>query len=368
VRIGLVVPGFSANAGDWCIPALRHLARCLAERDDVRVIAIRYPYRRARYTIDGAETVALGGASRRGLGTLALWRSALRLLRAEHARRPFDVLHAFWATESGLLAAIAGRVLGVPSLISLAGGELVALRDIDYGDQRIAWERVKIAASLRLARGLSAGSRQMTALAQRQISGRQVHLAPLGVDLSLFNPGGTRRPITDGVSRIVHVGALTRVKDQANLLRAFSLVRRELPAARLDVCGDGPLAGELQRLSDSLGLDGSVSFRGELDHAQLPTAYRAASAFVLSSRHEAQSMVALEAAACGVPLVGTRVGVMPELTRSVVPVGDYVSLAQTLISTLPVEQTDPAEPVRARFGLKTCTDRFRELYASLIAR
>src|ERR1051326_8589210 len=113
MNIGLVVPGFSADATDWCIPALRHLARTLAARDDVRVLALRYPYSAGRYEIDGAEA-------------LALWRPILQALRFEHARRRFDVLHAFWATESGLLAALAGRILGVPTLVSLAGGELVA--------------------------------------------------------------------------------------------------------------------------------------------------------------------------------------------------------------------------------------------------
>ena len=48
MRVGLVVPGFSAHADDWCIPALRHLARALATQDDVRVIAVRYPYRASR--------------------------------------------------------------------------------------------------------------------------------------------------------------------------------------------------------------------------------------------------------------------------------------------------------------------------------
>src|ERR1051326_8511797 len=137
MNIGLVVPGFSADATDWCIPALRHLARTLAARDDVRVLALRYPYSAGRYAIDGAEVLSLGGGLAHGAATLELWRTILQALRFEHARRRFDVLHAFWATESGLLAALAGRILGVPTLVSLAGGELVAARDIGYGDQRI---------------------------------------------------------------------------------------------------------------------------------------------------------------------------------------------------------------------------------------
>ena len=49
MRVGLVVPGFSADAAIGAFPALRHLARGLAAGDDVRVVAVRYPYRAARY-------------------------------------------------------------------------------------------------------------------------------------------------------------------------------------------------------------------------------------------------------------------------------------------------------------------------------
>ena len=189
MRVGLVTPGFSADADDWCIPALRHLARALATHDDLRVIAVRYPYRASRYTVEGADVIAVGGAERRGAATLGVWRRTLDVLRTEHRRRAFDVLHAFWATESGLLTAIAGQVLRIPTVVSLAGGELVALPEIGYGDQRVAWERLKVRASLRLASAVTAGSHHLLALAARHVAHNRLHRAPLGVDLDLFKPG-----------------------------------------------------------------------------------------------------------------------------------------------------------------------------------
>jgi glycosyltransferase involved in cell wall biosynthesis len=361
VRIGLVVPGFSADASDWCIPALRHLARSLASKDEVRVFAVRYPYRAARYTIDGSQVTALGGGLSHGARTLELWRDTLRVLRAEHLRRPFDVLHAFWATESGLLAALAGRVLGVPTLVSLAGGELVALREIDYGDQRLAGERLKIAASLRLATHVTAGSDLLRRRAERHLHDRRrVHVAPLGVELSLFTPSSS---VAAHQRRVVHVGTLMPVKDQATLLRAFSLVHHQLTDACLEIVGDGPLAADLRRMAASLGIESSVKFRGEIDHAALPAIYRDASACVVSSRHEAQCMVALEAAACGVPLAGTRVGVVPELTNAVAPIGDHQALAQVIVATL-CGSDQGAAGLATTFGLEPCAERFRALYAN----
>jgi glycosyltransferase involved in cell wall biosynthesis len=383
LRVGLVVPGFSADSQDWCIPALRHLARCLATRDDVRVIAVRYPYRAARYQVDGAHVLAIGGALSSGPATLELWRRTLGVLRDEHRRRPFDVLHAFWATESGLLAALAGRLLGVPTLVSLAGGELVGFEDIAYGDQRIAWERLKIHASLRLASATSAGSRYLQAIAERHVAADRVHYAPLGVDLTMFAPlassGSTARCSRSASAlpraRVVHVGTLTAVKDQATLLRAFARLRGELPCATLDIAGDGPLRAELERLVAELDLGDAVRFYGEVDHARLADLlYRGAGVFVLSSRHEAQGMVAIEAAACGLPVTGTRVGVIPELAAvgdSLAPAGAVEPLAAALAATLaqsPGSIGAACAAARGQFGLEACTTRFRGLYQRLTAR
>ena len=81
MRIGLVLPGFSADPNDWCIPALRHLVARLVQTDDVRVIAIRYPYRASRYDVFGAEVTAIGGARREGLSNLGVWRRTLATCR-----------------------------------------------------------------------------------------------------------------------------------------------------------------------------------------------------------------------------------------------------------------------------------------------
>jgi glycosyltransferase involved in cell wall biosynthesis len=370
VRVGLVLPGFSAHQADWCIPALRHFARQLACTDDVRVIALRYPYTRSRYHVDGVETISLGGGLSHRAATLELWRTGLRALRAEHRRRPFDVLHAFWATESGLLAALAGRWLRVPSLVSLAGGELVRLSDIDYGDQRLAWERLKVSASLRLASAVSAGSQLLLGLAARRVPSARLHLAPLGVDLERFAPAAPSPAVQPGAPRLVNVATLTRVKDQRTLLRAFDLLRRETGRpVRLEVVGAGPLRDKLELLAHQLGIEASVRFRGEVDHAALPDVYRGAGAFVLSSRYEAQNMASLEAAACGVPLAGTRVGVLPELTSALAPVADPSALAQAMAATLAADPPPATrlEAVRARYGLQACTNRFRTLYAQLLA-
>jgi glycosyltransferase involved in cell wall biosynthesis len=193
--------------------------------------------------------------------------------------------------------------------------------------------------------------------------------APLGVDLRLFKAA---EPFADG-PRLVHVGALTPVKDQATLLHAFAELHRRVPEVRLDIAGRGPLRDGLQRLAVQLGVADDVVFRGEVAHDALPEVYAVASAFVLSSRHEAQGMVALEAAACCRPVVGTRVGVLPELepaAGAIASVGDAVGLADRLSSVLEDRRARGSaarELVEREFSLDGCAERFRGIYRQLLS-
>jgi glycosyltransferase involved in cell wall biosynthesis len=114
-----------------------------------------------------------------------------------------------------------------------------------------------------------------------------------------------------------------------------------------------------------------VCFRGAADHAALPRLYRDAGVFIVSSRHEAQCMVALEAAACGIPVVGTNVGVLPEVTVSgarTVPVGDAGGLAVAISSAIANDKGvggSLASFVQNEFSLEASANRFRSVYAAL---
>jgi glycosyltransferase involved in cell wall biosynthesis len=373
VRIGLILPGFSAGPDDWCIPALRDFARCLASRDDVRVLALRYPQRAGRYELFGARVTALGGNTRRGIGSAGVWRAALAYLITEHRRERFDVLHAFWATESGAVAALAGRILGIPTVVSVAGGELVALAAIGYGDQLVAFERLKVRLALSLARRVTVGSAYLGRLVQPRLprSTGVADWAPLGVDLELFRRAKGGEPA--GPARLLHVGSLVPVKDQATLLRAAGELARWGYDFRLDLAGSGPRKPYLQTLAHDFGIEQRVTFHGEVAHDALPSLYARAAVFVLTSLHEAQSLVALEAAASGLPVVGPPVGLIPELApdAAVLVPGDPDALAGALATLLDDPERRRAmgragrAQVESSYDLATCVERFRKIYQSL---
>jgi glycosyltransferase involved in cell wall biosynthesis len=197
---------------------------------------------------------------------------------------------------------------------------------------------------------------------------------PLGVDLAMFAPG--RAPRNASRTRILHVASLSGVKDQATLLSAAAALEERGYAFQLDVVGTGPLEPELRSLARCLGLSETICWRGAVPHDQMPRAYQRADLFVLSSRHEAQGMVALEAAACGVPVVGTAVGVIPELRPAArtIGVGDAGGLADgmaELVEDAPSRARSGCavrERAVAEYSIELCITRFLDLYRDVGVR
>lgn len=134
LSVGIVTPGWSAPDGEPALPALSDLVDRLAVDHDVRVVALRYPPVVGAYARGGIAVYPLAGGARAGpLGRGFLLGRAVETLRRMHATRPFDLLHAFWADEAGAAAVVAGRLLRLPVIVSVLGGELQALDDIGYG-------------------------------------------------------------------------------------------------------------------------------------------------------------------------------------------------------------------------------------------
>ena len=191
MKIALVVPGFSSHERDWCIPALLNYVRELRQHADVCVFSLRWPERRAAYEVFGARVVVLGGPRRLGVRVVDLWARALRAINAEHRRRPFDVVHAFWADEPGWVAWLAGAWLRRPLVVSLAGGELVALPAIGYGLQLLPGRRLMTSWILQRAAAITAGSDYLLGLARAKLPAqpaRRLRRAPLGIDTDLLVP------------------------------------------------------------------------------------------------------------------------------------------------------------------------------------
>jgi glycosyltransferase involved in cell wall biosynthesis len=368
VRIGFVVPGGVDRGGrERVIPALLRLIEPLAIRHQVVVFALGQEEAAGEWPLLGAQVVDLGRPARYPIPGLGVLARARQLSRALRRNGPFDVLHAFWASPCGFLAVAAARGQ-TPVVISLAGGELAAIPEIGYGCGLVRSERVKVAIALRRAAAVTAASGPMVRAAAA--AGVLATLVPLGVDAAGFVPR-SRRAEGEPLG-LLHLGSLNRVKDPATLLQAFALARRHVPALRLDLVGEDILAGEAQALASRLGLEGSVTFHGWLAQEDVRPLLARTDLLVVSSRHEAGPVALVEAAACGVPAVGTAVGHVAEgdgVRSLAVPVGRVDALAEAIVAL------STNEPLRRRMGeaaLSWALDndasrtaaRFEELYCA----
>jgi glycosyltransferase involved in cell wall biosynthesis len=170
---------------------------------------------------------------------------------------------------------------------------------------------------------------------------------------------------------LLNVKRLHPLADHATLLSAMDLVRRQRPDARLLVAGSGELEAELKARTVSLGLGDSVRFLGLVPNAEVARLQAAADLFVLSSELEATPTVALEALACGTPVVSTdnpggiELGALFGDDVTVVPRQDPPAFAQAVLAHLeaPRRTRDAsAALVGQRFRLPGVVDRYLQLY------
>ena len=361
-----MVPGGVDPSGERrVIPALLALLRRLAAQHQVFVFALWQDERTASWDLHGAQVLNVGRGRTR-------WR-ALRAILAEHRRQRFDVVHAFWSGAPGLVAVAAARRLGIPSLVHVAGGELVALPDIGYGSvTRRA--RLREWTQLHLASVVTAASAPMVArLADWGIDALRV---PLGVDLAQWPAREPQRRPPGRPARVVHVASLNRVKDQTTLLQAFARLRASGVDFTADIVGEDTLHGEIQALAATLQLTDIVRFHGFKVQRELWPLVAGSDLLLMSSRHEAGPLAVLEAGALGVPTVGTAVGhILEWAPRAALaaPPQDAAGLAQAAARLLQHEDERLRLAHEARsLALMEDADytarRFQQIYEEVTAR
>jgi glycosyltransferase involved in cell wall biosynthesis len=331
-RIAVITHG-GIIGGDFNqgVPALVELFGRLGERYDITVYQAARPESPAP-----ARPFAVRTFGRR----LANPRLFLALLR-DHTRHPYELVHGLWG-GSGYIAVWAARLLRVPSVVTLLGGEVANLPEIAYGgltDKRKA---------RRLEHVCDRATTVVTLSRFQDAKLKEVHavdssVVPLGVDTQRF--AFQDRPI-EVPCQFIHVANLTEVKDQTTLIKTFALLRARIDC-RLTIVGPDHLGGELHRLVDSMGLNRDVTFTGAVRHAELPRYFERADVLLHTSLYESLAVVALEAMASGVVVCGTAVGILSDLNGvgclAVAP-GDSVELAQGVLRLL----ADPKELARMR--------------------
>ena len=227
-------------------------------------------------------------------------------------RRQVDVIHSQGSVEF-LAALAAARMFDVPTVLTVQGSIFARDRHLDYSPLGVRLLRFANRFSFRRADRLICISREMRdcALYTGAQANRIVQI-PNPIDLASFTP--SVQPVTP-TNCSLFVGALRPQKGVQHLLRAVPIVADRVPDVRFILVGDGPERQRLESMAEALGLRGKVQFEGRQPREQLARYYQSAFLSVVPSLSEPQGIVVLEALACGVPVVGSNVGGIPEMVQ-----------------------------------------------------
>lgn len=329
MRIGLVIPGgLDATGVERSIPALQWLVAGLARQHVVEVVSLRQEAAPRSYDVHGVHVHDLGLAGRRGPGAVAsaMARAAAWL----SGREAVDVWHGLWLGTPAAIAVAAAAWQRRPVVASVMGTEFA-----DASTNRPTRPRAGRALArwtARRAACVTAGSAFQATQARRL--GIECTVVPLGVPREWFTSAPQQ---ARGGQRLLHVGDLNRWKDQVTLLDAFAIVRAHHPGAHLDIAGIDTLNGAIQRAATARGLGEAVTFHGKVGRGAVRALCLGATLLVMSSLHESQCVAVVEAAALGLPTVGTRVGLISDgdaTWTQAVPVGNASALAAAVLALL----------------------------------
>ncbi len=247
--------------------------------------------------------------------------------------RRFSVVHGFWAHPSGFLAVLVGKLFRIKSIVSVLGGDAIALPEIKYGQLQGILSRKLIFWTLREANEVVL----LTKYLENNLNAygflrKGIKIIPWGIDTNLFH---YRQKQMDNVIEFLHIGNLYPVKDQETLLRAFKIISESIPA-HLTIVGEGICEDSLKVLMVQMNLLQSVTLRGQLPYEQLPSLYHKSDILLHTSLSEGQCEVVTEAMSCGVLVCGTKVGLMYDLPTCcvAVPIRDYEGLAMHVVELL----------------------------------
>lgn len=332
MRIAIVVTGGLHPSGtEQVVPSWLALFERLAKSHEIHAFVLRHLPHPQDYQLRGFSVHDLGRPS--ASAGLTRWAQERALARALDAHGPFELIHGFWADPAGLLAARAGRRLRIPSVVTCDSGEFVSLPAIKYGSQRTWRGRQAVTEACATASCVHVCTRYMSALAgARNIKTTIIPLTSVTSQAATLKPAA-RRP-SEAPFRMIQVASLSPVKNQRLLLDTLRIVRESVDA-KLDLVGEDTMSGALQQHASQIGVDGHVTFHGFLAQDKVTDLLTTADLYVQTSLHEAAGVSVLEAAAAGVPTVGTLAGYVADWAPlKAMSVGDAIaeSLADAIVT------------------------------------
>jgi glycosyltransferase involved in cell wall biosynthesis len=252
--------------------------------------------------IEGADVINLRPSRRLGkLGYLAVIGKVRSYV---HSLQP-DLLHAHYATSYGVLGALCRYR---PFMISVWGSDV-----FDFPKKSFL-HRALLKFNLNSADIIGSTSRIM-ATETALYTHRPIHITPFGVDTALFTP---KKDTLPSVEKELTLGIVKKLEPKYGvhiLLEVFIHLASRYPKARLLIVGSGSQENALRRRAEESGLNHRITFVPEQPHHMIPELLHKIDIFVAPSTLASESfgVAIVEASACGIPVVASRIGGLPEV-------------------------------------------------------
>ncbi len=253
------------------------------------------------------------------------------------AEQQLDLLHVHYAIPHAVSAFLARQICSYPfRYITTLHGTDTRLVGLDPSYRPIT------KFSLERSDGLTAVSHYLADSTREDFAlTREIEVLPNFVDTTRFRRRELPACYRENFARVdefllVHVSNMRPVKRITDIVHAFDLIHRAVPT-RLVFVGDGPDRAEAEQLACELGIADRILFTGNMAHVENVLAV--ADLFLLASETESFGLAPLEAMSCAVPVVGYRVGGVPEVvqhgvTGLLAPVFDIPALAHCALELL----------------------------------
>jgi len=359
MKIALLTEKYTPDIGGLAISSER-LARLLTSAEhNVRVFAptLNLPPSEKRIINSNGISLLRFGAHKRVDDTLVDW---FELIKKEHKRESFDVLHGYFLTQAGFVTTYAGKYLSIPSIVSIRGNDI----------ERAAFDPSKFSHTMYALQNADAVTTNATELVRKAKAfvDREIVLIPNGIDSENFKPLANLEKFRDTLkylpplttdekswtqskstspfqSRIQNpiigfVGELREKKGLKTLLTAYSEVNKQKPTSLMivGVVRDGEDRKYFKDHFEAHPND-RIFVTGMISHNGLPAYYSTIDVFVHPSLRDGMPNAVMEAMACERAIIATGVGGVADVIKDrengiIVPVNDAESLSKSILELL----------------------------------
>jgi glycosyltransferase involved in cell wall biosynthesis len=337
MNIALLTEKYTPDIGGLAISTERYAGLLACAGHKVRVFCPSpnlSPSESRTYTRNGIAVTRFG-AHKRVDDTLVDW---FERVVEEHRQSSFDVLHAYFLSQAGFVAAYAGNYLHIPSVVSIRGNDI----------ERAPFDPGKLSHVLYALEHASAVTANATVLREkaRALFDREFILVPNGVDCDLFRPMPRNTTLVEalglmGDDKIIgFVGELREKKGLAALLHTYAQLLKTQTASLLIV--GSVRAEEDKYLFDELRSsipDARIIVTGYVSNRDLPSYYSVMDVLVHPSLRDGMPNAILEGMACGKTVIATRAGGVTDMLHDgkngrLVSINDINSLASVIQEVL----------------------------------